>query len=182
MRFRRASHLIMLAALGIVGCGSPTVDEEAVDCPEVIYVGEGSDPASFYTFDLLLGIDVIYEAFAAGEKFVMIDARPPSDYKLHHVKGAISLPYYDVEKCVNNLPKDAWYITYCACPHNESEYAANVLLNNGFEKAKVLDEGYIIWRECGYPTSDFPDGNPNASCEEDDGEGGDDSSNTSTTD
>ena len=93
---------------------------------------------------------------------MFIDARPPLDYNLHSIKNSISLPYYNVEKCVDFLPKDVWYVTYCACPHNESQYAASVLEDNGFSKVRVLDEGYIEWRNQGYPTTDNPEGTPPA--------------------
>ena len=61
------------------------------------------------------------------------------------------MPFFDVEKCYSVLPKDTWIVTYCACPHNESEHAANVLKENGYEKVRVLNEGYIEWKEAGYP-------------------------------
>lgn len=149
--------LVVISVLGLTGCGEETT-EVAANCPEVVYVGDGAEPSAFHTGGQLLGIDLIYPAYAAGEKFIILDARPPLDYNLHSIKNSISLPYYDVEKCVDALPKDAWYITYCACPHNESQYAADVLEENGFSKVKVLDEGYIEWRNRGYPTTDNPDG------------------------
>ena len=151
------SYAVAISVLSLVGCGEET-SEVSADCPEVVYVGDGAEPSSFHTGGQLLGIDLIYPAYAAGEKFIIIDARPPLDHNLHSIKNSISLPYYDVEKCVDALPKDVWYITYCACPHNESQYAADVLEENGFSKVKVLDEGYIEWRNRGYPTTDNPDG------------------------
>jgi len=166
-------NIVLLAfVLNSMGCGEEII-EELPDCPEVVYVGDGAQPSSFHTGGQLLGIDVIYPAYAAGEKFVIIDARPPLDHNLHSIKDSISLPYYDVEKCVNALPKDVWYITYCACPHNESQHAADVLEENGFSKVKVLDEGYIEWRNRGYPTTDNPDGTP---AEEDNTDSSDDES------
>ena len=163
-------------AFGLAACGEATQEnaERPAECPEVVYVGQGPEPSSFHSGGQLcessdaiegsdtscLGIDVIYPAYAAGEKFIFIDARPPLDHNLHNIKDSISLPYYDVEKCVDFLPKDAWYVTYCACPHNESQYAASVLQDNGFSKVRVLDEGYIEWRNRGYPTTDNPEGTP----------------------
>ena len=168
--------LAMMLVLGLVSCGGDEQEsgERPAECPEIVYVGEGAEPSSFHSGGQLcegsdaiegstascLGIDVIYPAYAAGEKFVVIDARPPLDHNLHSIKNSISLPYYNVEKCVDYLPKDVWYVTYCACPHNESQYAASVLEDNGFSKVRVLDEGYIEWRSRGYPTTDNPEGTP----------------------
>lgn len=163
--------LVILSVLAFAGCGEEATEVPA-DCPEVVYVGDGVEPSSFHTGGQLLGIDLIYPAYAAGEKFIIIDARPPLDHNLHSIKDSISLPYYDVEKCVDALPKDVWYITYCACPHNESQYAADVLEENGFSKVKVLDEGYIEWRNRGYPTTDNPEG---TAAQEDESDSTDDS-------
>ena len=166
--------LALVLVLGLMSCGGDEQDsgERPAECPEIVFVGEGAEPSSFHSGGQLcegsdaipgsnascLGIDVIYPAYEAGEKFVFIDARPPLDYNLHSIKNSISLPYYNVEKCVDFLPKDVWYVTYCACPHNESQYAASVLEDNGFSKVRVLDEGYIEWRNRGYPTTDNPEG------------------------
>ena len=47
-----------------------------------------------------------------------------------------------------------------------------MLSENGFSKVKVLDEGYIEWRNRGYPTTDNPDGTV---AEEEETDSGDDS-------
>lgn len=169
-------YAAMMLVLGLVSCGGDdeVSGERPAECPEIVYAGQGAEPSSFHSGGQLcegsdaiagsdascLGIDVIYPAYEAGEKFVFIDARPPLDYNLHSIVNSISLPYYNVEKCVDYLPKDVWYVTYCACPHNESQYAASVLEDNGFSKVRVLDEGYIEWRSRGYPTTDNPEGTP----------------------
>lgn len=150
-----------MVAVLLGACGDePVENEKPENCPEVLYVGNGAEPASFHAGERLLGIDTIYAAYANNEKFIFLDARPPLDFNLHTVVNAMPLPYYEVENCVDYLPKDAWYITFCACPHNESEYAADVLEEAGFTKVKVLDEGYIEWRNRGYPTTDNPNGTP----------------------
>ena len=47
---------------------------------------------------------------------MIVDARPYNDYLREHIKGAVSIPFYDMDKMVGKLPKDIWIITYCACP------------------------------------------------------------------
>lgn len=188
--------LALMLVFGLVSCGGDEQEtgEKPAECPDIVYVGQGAEPSSFHSGGQLcegsdaiegstascLGIDVIYPAYEAGEKFVIIDARPPLDHNLHSIKDSISLPYYDVEKCVDHLPKDVWYVTYCACPHNESQYAASVLEDNGFSKVRVLDEGYIEWRNRGYPTTDNPEGTPVQEEQPDDS--GDDTSDENTSD
>ena len=145
------------------GCGngtdSPDVDQDPrpINCPEVSYIGDAGEPEGFDAVgeDHLLGIDVIYPEYEKGARFVILDARPPADFNMHTIVGAISVPFYDVPTCAEYLPKDAWIITFCACPHDESVQAAEYLVEAGFDKVAVLDEGYIEWRmERGYPTTD----------------------------
>ncbi|MEE2960382.1 MAG: rhodanese-like domain-containing protein [Myxococcota bacterium] len=131
-----------------INCGAT---ESTEGCPQLEYVGSGPIPTNFTSNQQLLSIDVIYPAYEKGEKFVFIDARPPSDYKIDHIKDAISLPFYDAERCAPSLPSNAWYVTYCACPHNESQHAAEALEKAGFKNVWVLDEGYLEWKKRGYP-------------------------------
>jgi rhodanese-related sulfurtransferase len=80
----------------------------------------------------------------------LLDARAPSDYVHEHIAGAVSVPFYDPAPYVNDLPKDAWLVCYCACPHAESKSLAQALVSRGFTKVTVLDEGIHHWRSKGY--------------------------------
>ena len=165
---RHVRWMIAGAAIAVLlvsaACGTetdtPDVDPRPINCPgEVTFVGDGPEPVGFDAVgdDHLLGIDVIYPEYEKGARFIILDARPPSDFLMHSIVGAISVPYYDVPTCAPYLPKDTWIITFCACPHDESVQAAEYLKEAGFTKVAVLDEGYIEWRmERGYPTTDNP--------------------------
>ena len=95
--------------------------------------------------------DSIYAAMAAGESFIILDARPHNDYLQAHVEGAISVPFYEVDQAVDHLPSDRWIITYCVCPHAMSGKALDRLRDHGFEKTAILDEGFFEWTSRGYP-------------------------------
>jgi cytochrome c oxidase cbb3-type subunit 3/ubiquinol-cytochrome c reductase cytochrome c subunit len=82
----------------------------------------------------------------------LLDARAPSDYSTEHIAGAVSVPFYDPEPYVNALPRDAWLVCYCACPHAESGTLAKKLVDKGFTKVTVLDEGLGVWRARKYGT------------------------------
>jgi len=159
------SMVTMAALIFSVSCGNQADepdtgdDQRPINCPDVSYIGDGPEPEGFDGVgdDHLLSIDVIYPEYEKGARFVILDARPPADFNMHTIVGAISVPYYDVPSCVDHLPKDTWIITFCACPHDESVQAAEYLTEAGFTKVAVLDEGYIEWRmERGYPTTDNP--------------------------
>lgn len=148
--------LVFALALSLAACGEQAeedmqemVIEPPEGCPDIGAL-TGAEP-EFPGGDFLLGIDTIFPAYEAGDKILMVDARPPFDYNLDHITGAVNVPYYDAELCAPALPKDTWIVTYCACPHQESLHVAGVLKEEGFTKVHTLDEGYIVWKERGYP-------------------------------
>lgn len=98
-----------------------------------------------------VSVDVVKRELDRGVKIVLLDARPPNDYVFEHIAGAISVPFYEVEKHLARLPKDVWIVAYCACPHAESGSAIDALARNGYTKGKVLDEGVAVWKARGYP-------------------------------
>jgi len=93
----------------------------------------------------------VHAAMEAGENFVLVDARPTADYLGGHIEGAVSVPFYDVERAITDLPRDLWIVTYCGCPHAVSGQARDALAEAGFERVAVLDEGFYWWQDQGYP-------------------------------
>ena len=90
-------------------------------------------------------------AMENGEGFVLIDARPSADYLESHIEGALSIPFYRIDGYLQALPDDVFIVTYCGCPHAVSGQAADALLEAGFERVAVLDEGFYFWRDQGWP-------------------------------
>jgi cytochrome c oxidase cbb3-type subunit 3/ubiquinol-cytochrome c reductase cytochrome c subunit len=86
-------------------------------------------------------------------RMVILDARAPSDYTSEHIAGAVSVPFYDPTPYLDKLPRDAWLVCYCACPHAESGELATKLVAAGFKKVTVLDEGLGTWKQKGYGVS-----------------------------
>src|SRR5262249_54093489 len=46
--------------------------------------------------DRYVGVDDVAAALKAGKRMVIIDARPPSEWRRVHVTGAVSIPYHDM--------------------------------------------------------------------------------------
>ncbi|MFI5349797.1 MAG: c-type cytochrome [Elusimicrobiota bacterium] len=111
----------------------------------------GPEPAALRAYPLFTPADAIKAELDRGAKLAFLDARAPSDYMNEHIAGAVSVPFYAPEPHLPELPKDAWLVCYCACPHAESGQLAQKLLANGFTKVAVLDEGIIVWKSRGYP-------------------------------
>ena len=92
-------------------------------------------------------------ALEAGQRMVLLDARPVSDWLRSHLPGAVSVPFYnDVADLAKHLPNDDTYlVAYCACPHAASGRVVDALKELGFENAVILDEGVLEWASRGYP-------------------------------
>jgi cytochrome c oxidase cbb3-type subunit 3/ubiquinol-cytochrome c reductase cytochrome c subunit len=97
-------------------------------------------------------VDTVKKEIERGASLIIADARAPSDYVRSHVAGAISVPFYEVEKYSPEIPKDKWILTYCACPHAASVKSREAFRAKGYKHVAVLDEGILVWRDRGYPT------------------------------
>lgn len=91
----------------------------------------------------------VADGFDSGVPIVFVDARPPMDYEFGHIPNAVNVPYFEPEKHYDSLPKDAWLVAYCECPHAEAEQVADALEKNGFTQVRVIDEGLQGWRDLG---------------------------------
>lgn len=116
---------------------------------------DGPDP-NFTVGQRFTPADVIKAELDRGAAIGFLDARAPSDYVAEHIKGAANVPFYEASDYLFALPKDKWLVSYCACPHAESGVLLDTLLANGFTKVTILDEGFFVWRDRGYPVRSGP--------------------------
>lgn len=81
---------------------------------------------------------------------VLLDVRPMVEYEAGHLPGAISIPWYEVEQRLDELPPDKDVVAYCRGPY--CVYADDVLAilrehgRNGFR----LEEGVVEWQQKGF--------------------------------
>ena len=97
-----------------------------------------------------VGVDQVARAIGEHRKLVIVDARTESEWMAVHITGALSIPHYHLERLAQ-IPKDAWVIAYCACPHHLSGVVIDSLRASGYPHAYVLDEGILEWERRGYP-------------------------------
>jgi cytochrome c oxidase cbb3-type subunit 3/ubiquinol-cytochrome c reductase cytochrome c subunit len=114
---------------------------------------KGPEPKGFTPTPGTTNVDVVKAELDRGAKMAILDARAPPDYITEHITGAVSVPFYDPTPYLDKLPRDAWLVCYCACPHAESGQLAQKLLAAGFKKVTVLNEGLLVWRSKQYPIS-----------------------------
>jgi cytochrome c oxidase cbb3-type subunit III len=100
-----------------------------------------------------IGVDIVKAEMDKGARFILIDARPTSDYAFEHITGAYNIPFFDIDTRLDEIPEDTWVISYCACPHDESGIVAKAIRDNGHPKVAVLDEGFIVWMDKDYPVT-----------------------------
>jgi rhodanese-related sulfurtransferase len=90
------------------------------------------------------------------QRTIFLDARYPGDFKAGHVKGAINLPYEELEQYASRvlpkLPQDGQIIAYC----DGSECEASLLLSRelrqrGYLNVKVFFGGWAEWQKSGLP-------------------------------
>jgi rhodanese-related sulfurtransferase len=87
------------------------------------------------------------------ERVTIIDVRSTAGYtgSDNRIKGAIHVKLRKLKARLaytpfKNVPRDAEVITYCACPSDESSvHAAQVLLDAGFKRVRVLKGGWEEW-------------------------------------
>ena len=62
--------------------------------------------------------------------------------KLRRLKSRLGLPP------LKDVPRDREVVTYCACPNDESSiHAAQVLIDAGFTRVRVLKGGWVSWKK-----------------------------------
>ncbi len=113
---------------------------------------KGPEPEGLRPFPSTSSADLVKAQLDRGARMALLDARAPSDYSNEHIAGAVSVPFYDPDRYFDDLPKDAWLVSYCACPHAESTTLAQKLVAAGFTKVTVLDEGLGFWKRKKYGT------------------------------
>jgi cytochrome c oxidase cbb3-type subunit 3/ubiquinol-cytochrome c reductase cytochrome c subunit len=146
------AHLRSLAAAPTVTAAQPPPRQGPLPLGPVPLNPKGPEPIGFKQSPDTTPADVIKAQLDRGAKLALLDARAPSDYMNQHIAGAVSVPFYEPDPYFSKLPKDAWLICYCACPHAESGQLAQKLRAAGFRKITILNEGLGYWQSKNYGT------------------------------
>lgn len=92
-------------------------------------------------------------ARARSRQVVVLDTRPASEYLAGHIRGAISVPFDDLQRRLRELPKNRAYVAYCRGPYCVYADRAVELLRTHGRRAQRLLEGFPEWRAAGLPVS-----------------------------
>ena len=125
---------------------------ELTEFPEVVSNPDGPPPQFSLREGRYVSAKQLDAAMQEGSRLIILDARPPSDWYLAHIPGAVPAPAYDPDSIIFLLPEDdTWIVSYCACPHKYSDQLTDALRDAGFKNSVVLDEGVRWWQQQGYP-------------------------------
>ena len=122
---------------------------------------DGEAPSFTLRDDRFVSALQVRDALAAGQRVILLDARPTSDWYVRRLPGALPVPYYDIAPIIERLPRDGTFVVaYCGCPHAASGEVVDAIRAAGFENTAVLDEGVYHWIEQDYPTETGPAASP----------------------
>jgi rhodanese-related sulfurtransferase/DNA-binding transcriptional ArsR family regulator len=87
---------------------------------------------------------------------VVIDVRPPEEYRAGHIEGALSMPLEQLERRIRELPARKEVVAYCRGPYCLMAYSAVEKLRANGRRARRLADGFPEWRAAGLPVETAP--------------------------
>lgn len=83
----------------------------------------------------------------------VLDVRPPAEFALGHVPGAINIPAGELKRRLSELPKGVEIVAYCRGPYCVMSFeAAAALRAKGFT-VRRLEDGFPEWKAAGLRVS-----------------------------
>lgn len=86
-----------------------------------------------------------------GGNVTVLDVRPPEEYALGHVPGAINMPLSEIKRRLSELPRSKEIVAYCRGPYCVFAFEAVAALRAAGFKARRLEDGLPQWRAAGLP-------------------------------
>jgi rhodanese-related sulfurtransferase len=139
-RTRLRSALVLGALVSVLGALMNAVPVTSV------MAGHGPDTT-------VVTITAAYarELMGQGQKLVFVDLRSRSDFQKGRVPAARSIPFDEVPRRVDEIPRSGFVVLYCACPLKDVEGVYLFLRGLGYRTIAVMDDGFGAWLSHGYP-------------------------------
>jgi phage shock protein E len=87
---------------------------------------------------------------AKNSKTVLLDVRTPDEYRQAHLKGALLIPLGELQRRVQEIPRDRPVLVYCAVGAR-SLSAAGFLASKGYRDIYNMSDGLVGWYKNGLP-------------------------------
>jgi len=107
-------------------------------------------------FEKPIDIRIDFAKALFDKKYQFIDARDPADFNAGSIKGAMNVPFHNLEQNkskVESLPKDKVYVIFCSSACDVSIDLAYAMAHMGFKKVYIFHGGWDAWKEAGYPAN-----------------------------
>lgn len=125
MRLVKQSLFGVLVALALIGCQrtlpsptkAPPTPTQAPPTPTprpLINGDSGQVPTMVASEVPRITIDELKAMLSSARNVLVIDTRDPKTYATAHIRGAINVPYNQVEAIAPQLPRNAKIVLYCA--------------------------------------------------------------------
>jgi len=89
---------------------------------------------------------------------ILLDVRPAVEYEAAHLPGAVSLPWDELARRLDELPDDKTIVAYCRGPYCVyADEALGLLAAHGRQGVR-LEEGVAEWQLAGYPLEIYGNG------------------------
>lgn len=82
---------------------------------------------------------------------IVLDVRPPEEYRAGHIPGALSVPLETLEARLATLPPGREVVAYCRGPWCVLAFEAVERLRRRGRSARRLEDGFPEWRAAGLP-------------------------------
>jgi rhodanese-related sulfurtransferase/DNA-binding transcriptional ArsR family regulator len=83
----------------------------------------------------------------------VLDVRPPDEFALGHVAGAINIPLRELASRLSELRKAQEIVAYCRGPYCVLSFEAVAKLRQKGYRARRLEDGLPEWRAAGLPVT-----------------------------
>lgn len=74
----------------------------------------------------------------------LVDVREAQEFKQGHIAGAVNIPLSQIERRLNEIPKDKPVYLYCRSGMR-SKQAAKLLSRHGYNQIAQLNGGISVW-------------------------------------
>jgi len=81
----------------------------------------------------------------------VLDVRPPDEFDLGHLPGAVNIPLRELEARLAEIDRSQEIVAYCRGPYCVLSYEAVAELRKKGFKARRLEDGFPEWRAAGLP-------------------------------
>ena len=87
------------------------------------------------------------------QEVTVLDVRPPDEFALGHVRGAVNVPLRELKARLAQLDPSQEIVAYCRSHYCVLSYEAVATLRKRGFKVRRLEEGFPEWRAAGLPVA-----------------------------